>query len=198
MIKTLIDNKEIMKLQTELFLLRNKAGKDFNHRVTARFGKRGAGKILKDGVREKHTVKAGKVFDKVNAKPTGRHFNGGVIVNARSRQKGIEHFKVSPRRTTPSRRIGVLRAETQKGSRVSLRKVFTGNMPGPNHNVFYQRIPGAINPRTNKEKLKRIAGPSLFVMYKRNEEAINEQYESGFVKEAINSIEAVKRRLVKK
>ena len=191
MISTTIDNKEIVKLQTELFLLRNKAGRNFNQRVTARFGKRGASKILKDNIRQDHTIKASKVYDKITAKPTGRNFTGGVYVHARSRQKGIEQFKTSPRRTTPSRKIGTLQAETQKGRRVGIPKVFTGRLKQQDQKVFYKRV------GKKRFDFARVVGPSLFVMYKRNEKAIKQNFEQGFIKEAIDSIEAAKRRMRK-
>lgn len=198
MIKAEISNAEIAKLQLDMFMLRKKTGKDFRHRVTARFGKRGAGKILKDGVREKHTIKASKVHDYIAARQAGSKFFGGIIVNAKSRQKGIEHFKVSPRETSPARRIGDLKAKTEKQGQKIFRKVFTGNLPGPNKNVFYKRRTGTFNKNTKKEKLKYIVGPSLFAMYLRNRTAINQKFEDGFINEAIKSIESVKRRMAKR
>ena len=191
MIKAEISNSEIAKLQVDLFLLRDKAGKNFNDRVTRRFGKRGAGKILKDEIREKHTIKAGKVYDTISARKTGTRFNGGVKVNARSRQKGIEQFKTSPRRVLPTRRIGNLKTETEKGKSTKIDGVFTAPLRQQPQNVFYKRIGKARLP------LKRIVGPSLFVMYRRSQQRINQRFERGFVDEAIKSVEAIKRRMAK-
>lgn len=190
--KALIENKEIIKLQTELFLLGNKAGKNFNNKITQRFGRRRAPKILKDGIREKFEIKASKVFDKISVKSTGQKFNGGIIVNARSRQKGLEHFKTSPRRTTPSRRVGTLKATTEKGKSKTFIKIFTGKSQQGSSNFFYQRAGVARLP------LKRLVGPSLSKMYQRNAEKIESQYQNGFIKEAIDSIEATKRRMAKR
>lgn len=198
MIKAEISNSEISKLQLDMFMLRKKTGKDFRHRVTARFGKRGAGKILKDGVREKHTIKPSKVYDFIAARQAGSKFFGGLRVIAKSKIKGIADFQTSPRRPSPARRIGDLKAKTEKQGQQIIRKAFSGNLPGPNKNVFYTRLAGTFNSKTKKEKLKYIVGPSLFAMYLRNRTAINQKFEDGFINEAIKSIESVKRRMAKR
>lgn len=183
-----IDNAEITRLQLDLLLFRKEAGKNFNHRVTRRFEKRRAGKILKDGIREKHNIKAKDVYDRISATATGKRFTGGIQIRARRKQTGIEHWQTTPARPSPPRRIGSLKIKSRKNRQGIANKVFSGYNQQKTDVFFWQRL------GTKPLPIKRIIGPSLFHMYMRNNQKIDKQFESGFIEEAIKAIKFIKRK----
>lgn len=185
-----ISDKEINRVQSELLGMNERQARRFKHRVTGRFKTRSAGKILKDSIRSEFTIKAGKVYDKLSVYTVpGSTWTFGVKVFAKSRQKGSENWKTSPRSTKPSRRIGAMKAEYRKGNPVTYTGIFTGLAGGNNQDgvrFFYTRKPGI-----KRLPIQRKVGPSLFVMYVNDKvkESAERAYDEAFVKTAIEAIE---------